>query len=154
MLVCLLGPLGLGSAAMANLSDASMKPYQQIAEINIFRLKSPTIAAPDLPARPTLPRVVLAGMTTIIGKRALLKVQFPANPPEPAVEKAYILAEGQRDGSIEVLEINEEAGSVKLRLFDTELVLTFDKDGTQLPTPAPPHAPPPLPPRPAPLAQH
>jgi hypothetical protein len=85
-------------------------------------------------------------------KRALLKVYLPANPPEPAKEVSCILAVGQREGPIEVLEIDEVAGTVKVNNSDTVsnshavMVLTFEKES---PRPQPPPLPrglPPLPP--------
>ena len=77
---------------------------------------------------------MLTGITTILGnKRALLKVQFPPKPPQPAKEQSYILTEGQRDGSIEVLEINEKTASVKVDNSGTVMEITFEK-----PSPTPP----------------
>ena len=150
ILVCLLGSLGLCSLAKATIPDSSGNPYQQIAQNNIFRLKPPQVASPEPAPRPPLPRVTLTGITTMLGKRVLLKVQFPANPPEPPREQSYILAEGQRDDPIEVLEINEKAGSVRLILSGTDVELTFEKDGPKQPNAPPIQTPPPRPPPPVP----
>jgi hypothetical protein len=89
-----------------------------------------------------LPKILLKGITTIFGdKRALLKVQFPAKPPQPAKEQSYILTEGQRDGAIEILEINEKTARVKVDNCGTVMEITFEK---------PPPTPPPAAPRPNP----
>jgi len=65
-------------------------------------------------------------------KRALFKVQMPPKPGEPPRgEQSFILAEGQRDGEIEVLEINATAGSefVKVNNFGTIMNLNFENNG-------------------------
>ena len=69
------------------------------------------------------------------GKRALLKVHLPAKPPESARKIACVLAVGQREGPIEVLDIDEAAGRVKVSNSDTVMVLTFEKDNSQTQTP-------------------
>jgi hypothetical protein len=76
--------------------------------------------------------VIPVGITTFGDKRALLKVKFPARPPEPAREVSCILTVGQREGPIEVLEIDESAGSVRINNSGTEMVLTLAQDGPRL----------------------
>jgi hypothetical protein len=111
---------------------ASDNPYHQIAERNVFGLRPPQPSRVEPPPAP-LPKIVLTGITTILGnKRALLKVQFPAQTRQPAKEESCSLAEGQRDGPIEVLEINEKTAQVKVDNSGTVLVVTFEKP---LPTP-------------------
>jgi hypothetical protein len=66
----------------------------------------------------------------------------PTNAPGPAVkEESYILTEGQRQGSVEVLNIDENAGSVRVNNSGTVMTLTFEKDGAKLPSTPPPGAP-------------
>ena len=109
-------------------------PYQRIVERNVFRLRPAPPARPEPDQRPR-PKVHLTGITTILrGKRALLKVEFPAKPPERAKEESYILTEGQRVGRIQVLEINEKLAQVKVDNSGTITNLSFEKIG---PTPAP-----------------
>jgi hypothetical protein len=92
---------------------------------------------------------MLTGITTILGnKRALLKVQFPSKPPQPAKEQSCILSEGQRDGAIKVLQINEKTAIVKVDNSGTVMEITFEKPG-----PAPPSKPGPQPYRPQPAMQ-
>ena len=117
---------GAGASSFAN-------PYHQISERNVFGLKPRQPAHLEPPPVP-LPKIMLTGITTILGnKRALLKVQFPPTPPQPAKEQSLILAEGQRDGSIAVLEINEQTASVKMDNSGTVMDITFEKSN---PTPA------------------
>jgi hypothetical protein len=79
-------------------------------------------------------------------KHALLKVYLPANAPEPAKEIPCILAVGQREGPIEVLEIDEVAGTVRVNNSNTVMVLTFEKESPRRQPPPPIRDLPPLPP--------
>src|SRR5258708_35951218 len=76
------------------------------------------------------------------------KYGFPGKPV--GKEESYILTEGQRQGAIEVLEIDEKKNSVKIKNDGNEAVLTLDEKvklpsapaipgvGTPLPGGAPP----------------
>ncbi len=149
-LACLLsGAVLCGGSAMAVPAD---NPYQGIVERNVFGLKPPP--PPPDPAEANKPQpanITLTGITTILGnKRVLMKTApKPGKPGEAPKEMSYILTEGQRDGDIEVLSIDEVAGAVKIRNAGEEMTLTFEKNGAKLPsTPAPgpvPGAPPALP---------
>lgn len=129
----------LGAPAMA--ADISGNPYLGIAGRNIFGLNPPR----PLIIEPPSPKVKLFGITTFGDKRALLKVYLPAKPPEPAKELACILKVGQREGPIEVLDINERAGTVRVMNFRTVIVLTFEKETLRPQNPPPLSDPPPLP---------
>jgi hypothetical protein len=89
--------------------------------------------------------VIPVGITTLGGKRVLLKVRFPAQPSAPASGASCILTVGQREGPIEVLEIDEATGSVKINNSGAVMVLTLAQDGPRLQTASPPERPPPLP---------
>jgi len=146
MLVCIVGGLAFSTAAPAVpvvTSDTSDNPYQSIVDRNVFSLKPP--APPADPAevnKPTVVKITLTGMTTILGnKRVLMKTAPPPGKPGegPKSELSYILTEGERQGDIEVLEIDEKGGSVKVNNAGTIQTLTFEKDGAKLPaTVAPP----------------
>ncbi len=112
--------------------------YQGIIDRNVFGLKAPP-PPPDPEAnKPAPPKITPTGITTILGnKRALFKVQMPARPPEPAKEQSYIMTEGEREGQIEVLEIDEKAGSIKFNDYGTVVTLSLEKDGAK-PQPGPP----------------
>jgi len=117
---------------------SSGNPYHQIVERNVFGLRPPQPPGVVPPPAP-LPKVMLTGITTILGdKRALLKIQIPAQPSRPAKAESCVLAEGQRDGLIEVLEINEKTAQVKLDNSGTVSVVTFEKPGPTPPAVAPP----------------
>jgi hypothetical protein len=103
-----------------------VNPYQQISDTNVFHLNPPEAVTPST-ARPPRPRVTLTGITTLLpDKRALLLVQFPPHSPESARQERYVLAQGQRAGPIEVLEIDEQSGRVELLLSGEPMSLTFE----------------------------
>ena len=134
--------LNLGMEALV--ADTPRNPYLGIASSNVFRLKPPSLPVLDPPALP-LPRIKLVGITTFGGKWALLRIYLPARPPEPAREFSCILAVGQRSGVIQVLEVDELAGSVKVRNSGTEMLLTLEVVRAGPQNPALPPVPPPLP---------
>ena len=60
----------------------------------------------------------------------------------PAREQSFTLGEGQREGDLEVLEIDEKAGKVKVNNFGTVVDLDFDNNGVKTAAaPAPGGAP-------------
>jgi hypothetical protein len=126
--VCLpaIGALVLGTSAAV---DADTSPYQRIQARNVFDLRDPP--PPQTPEPPPTPqsKIRLTGITTIFGdKRALLMVQEPATPGKPpGPETSCILAMGQRQGAIEILEINEKAGTIKVSNDGNISVITFDE---------------------------
>jgi hypothetical protein len=138
-LVCVLSGLLLATGAKAVVNDSSGDPYHGIVDRNVFNLKDKPDPAADQSKVAPPPNIILTGITTILGpKQALMKVPVPAKPPEPAHDQSYILAEGERDGPIEVLSIDEKAGVVKVSYNGMAQELTFEKNGQKLPTtPAP-----------------
>jgi hypothetical protein len=123
-------------------------PYKGIVERNLFGLKDPP--PPPSPAelnKPQPSKIILTGITDILGrKQALMKVPAaPAKPGEtPKGEQSFILTIGQREGEIEVLEIDPVAGMVKVRNAGVVEELTFEKNGPKLasaPAPGAPAAP-------------
>ena len=130
---------GLSLSALAVAPDASTSQYRNIPDRNVFGLRPPPVgpAATNPPA--ALPKITLTGITTILGnKRALMKVAPNGMKPGDPKEQSLILTEGQREGEIEVLQIDENRGSVKVNNSGTEMLLTFEKDGAKLPTTPPP----------------
>src|SRR5438874_469686 len=123
ILIC--GSVG---AATADSTGASTKessdrlgtdgnPYHGIVDRNVFGLKDPPPPPPPNPdaGKPPTPPITLTGITTVLGnKRAFLTLQLPAKAPEPAKIASLMLTEGQRDGEVEVLEIDEKERTVKV----------------------------------------
>jgi hypothetical protein len=150
MLVWMAGSLAFCMGAQAVTSENTENPYQSIVDRNVFSLKpAPAPVDPAEANKPQTLKITLTGITTILGnKRVLMKTAPPQGKPgeAPKTEQSYILTEGQREGDIEVIEINEKLGSVKVSNGGAVQTLTFEKDGAKLPaTPAPaaPGAPPP-----------
>jgi hypothetical protein len=133
-------------------------PYQEIVVRNVFGLNPPKAQPGPEANKPPPPIIFLQGITTIgATAKALFKVQMPPKPGEPPKgEQSFILGEGQRDGEIEVLEIDAKAGTVKVDDFGTITNLNFENNGIKTAgAPAPsggpkpagfvPSAPPPSP---------
>jgi len=134
MLICLIGGLALRIAANEVTAESSNNPYESIVDRNVFALKPPPPPPDPEATKPPPVKITLTGITTILGKRALLKSPAPPGKPgEPAKpELSYILAPGQREGDIEVIDIDEVGGNVKLRNAGVEVTLNIDKDGPKL----------------------
>ncbi len=128
-------------AAAGSVVADTANPYQGIVERNVFGLKPPSPPPKTEPDKPPAPDITISGITTIFGnKRAILSAKMPARPPEPAKPQSFILAEGQRDGELEVLEIDPtlDGGTVKVKNFGQVMTLSMNKNGAKLPTGAPP----------------
>src|SRR6266700_4952449 len=85
--------------------SSSTNHFRAIPERNVFGLKEPTQGqvATNPPAHP-LPKLILTGITTILGnKRVLLKELPVAGGPEQGKEIPLMLTEGQREADVEVL---------------------------------------------------
>ena len=112
------------------METSGTSPYQAIVERNVFGLKAPPPPPNPEDTKPPPPKILLQGITTILGnKRALFKMQVPPKPGEQP--QSFILAEGQRDGDIEVVEIDDKAGKVKLKYFSTIVDLDFENNGVK-----------------------
>ena len=136
-LLCLLASLVLVARSQATSADTPGNPYQAIVERNVFGLKPPPAPAETEPAKPPPPKITLTGIFTMGGKHALLST--PPQPGKAAGESRaqyFTLAEGQRDGEIEVLEINERARTVKVSYGGAVQTLDFKENGVKA-APAP-----------------
>lgn len=126
-------------AIVANSPAEAGSPYQGIPERNVFGLRPPApppVVNPEA-NKPPPPKLTLTGITTIMGnKRALMTAQLPARPPEPARAQHYMLTEGQRDGDVEVLNIDEVKGTVSVNNHGVPQEIVFEKETPKFP-PAP-----------------
>ena len=121
-------------ALAVTIDNGSGNPYQGIVDRNVFGLRPPPPPPDPELNKPPPPKITLTGITTILGNaRALMKSPPPPGKPgEPAKgEQYYNLTVGQRDGEVEVLEIDPVAGSVKINNSGSVVTLTFDKDGVK-----------------------
>jgi hypothetical protein len=144
-LFCAIGLLlgSTGGHAFATLTEAG-NPYQTIKERNIFGLVPPVTTPVIAEKTPDPPKVYLQGITTVLDvKMALLKVQMPAHPGQPPQgEQSFVLAEGQRQGELEVIAIDETARKVKVRNFGAVMDIDFENNGIKSVAAAVPSAPP------------
>src|ERR1022692_84220 len=153
-LACVLSALAVGNGAQALVSDSSGGPYHGIVARNVFDIHAPVPHDPalDKPPTPPPPNIRLQGITDILHKKQVIfKVQLPPKPPAPAKEESYILTEGQREGEIEVLEIDVKAGTVKMSDYGIITNLSIELNGEKLVSGPPagvPGAQPQLPPPP------
>jgi len=123
----------LDSPAAANAPASSAFPYRAITERNIFGLKPPPPPGSVEPPKAPAPDLNLTGITTILGrKQALLKA--PAKAPQRPKDEYYILSEGEREGDIEVLAIDEVAAKVTLNNHGTVQTLDFVNNGLKVPS--------------------
>ena len=118
----------------------SNNPYQAIADRNAFGLKPPPpppeVEKPKTPP----PKITLTGITTRNGKKTVfLKTPgTPGKPGEAAKEQYYAVTQGgPTDRDIELLDVDEKAGSVRLKYEGTEVPLNFVDNGAKVVAPPP-----------------
>src|SRR4051794_19264727 len=105
------------------------RTYGEIAKRNVFGLRPAVQPPATQPIPPALPKITLTGVSTITGfKVALMRVQPPVSKPgEQAKEASLMLQEGQREDGIEVLEIDEHAGMVRINNSGTPMTIIFEE---------------------------
>ena len=109
----------------------SDSPYQAIVVRNPFGLKTPPPAPPpqETPPPQVSPNALkLTGVTTLLGERRAMFVL--AEPGKPQLS-SDLVKEGERDSvipNLEVLQIDERAGAVRVVYGGKELSLDFVKD--------------------------
>ncbi|HWD91267.1 MAG TPA: hypothetical protein VG938_02855 [Verrucomicrobiae bacterium] len=144
--ICVLMGLLLVTGASA-MSEAT-SPYDGIVERNVFNLHAPPakVDPESLIQHTPPPKVTFTGITTILGKK-LAFLTIPGAKPG-ALPESMMLAEGQAQNEIEVKQIDEKAGVVKITNHGESQTLDFEHDGVKpsglpAPTMMPPPAPPP-----------
>jgi hypothetical protein len=148
-LVVLLLILLLVAFTSATFAATEGNPYTAIVGRNTFALKPPPPPPnPEANKPPPQPaNISLQGISTILGRpQVLLKVKVPAKPPEGPKELSLVMDVGQREGEVEILEIDAAAGTVKINNAGTILPMNM-KDNADKPATgaAPPATPVPQP---------
>jgi len=109
-------------------TPADANPYGAIVMRNVFGLSDAPVVNPtptnvDLPP----PNVTLIGLSTLEKvPQAIVVVkppQVPGHPP-PA-EETYIMNQGERRGSLELVRINMKMGTAKIKLDGAESTLSM-----------------------------
>jgi hypothetical protein len=135
MLACMAGAISLciTTRAAIDTTDTDI-PYQDIVTRNVFALKPPPPPPNPEDSKPPPSKITLTGIWTVNGKLALMKTAAPpAKPGEQAKgDRYYTLHIGERDGDIEVVDIDEKTGSVTVLNSGQQEILTFEKNGVKL----------------------
>lgn len=142
--VYVLGGILLSASVQALIADSFGNPYNRIVERNLFNLKQPAPPPSNVPPPTPPPTITLTSITTILGKK-LVTMTVPGKPGQPI--QNLMLAEGQGQEGIEILQIDETAGMVRVKNQGIEQTLDFLKNGAkptlgpaptfQIPTPIP-----------------
>lgn len=121
----------------------SSRPYGGIVDRNVFNLHPPPppVDPSELAKKNVqIPKLTLNGITTILGKKIVF-LTVPATKPG-TTQETLMLAEGEAEEEVEVKQIDEKAGVVKVVNHGENQTLDFDHDGTK---PLPPGANPAMP---------
>ena len=103
-----LGVIVLSGSARAAGPDAASNPYSVIFQHSVFGLVPPPAPPENVSAAVPPPDIALNGIMSIFGRKYAL-FKLPANN-----EKNYLLREGQGDGEIQLLSVDERAGKIKI----------------------------------------
>jgi hypothetical protein len=118
--------LAQGWPLAAAVPDDGSNPYDVITERNVFHLNP--IPPPPPPPTPKveLPEIKLSGFLRI-GKTT--HALFSCSPKDKKEEPIYYdLADGQKEGILEVVRIHEEEGEVEIINSGTPLTLSLKND--------------------------
>jgi hypothetical protein len=123
--------MSLAVALPASIPETNNTPYQVIVERNAFGLKPPP--PPPAPATNKPPETHNIKFTGIsldaAGKKAYLMSDDPPKPGQQPARHYYCLSEGERQGDIEVREINELAETVTVLNGADLVTLNFKEHG-------------------------
>lgn len=125
-------------STLPTLADASPRSYDSIVARNAFGLRPKQEPPPPPPPEPEKPGdLKLTGISTMFGTKKAHLMWLEKGKGTPKYYSLPIAtADGPESDGIRVLDIDEKAGSVKVRFNERELVMTFEKDGlTNAPAP-------------------
>ncbi len=126
-----IGWLSVGLVAFG--AESQEERYNTISQRNAFGLKPPPEPPPPPPPPAPTTTVKLTGIIKLNNnRRAVLLIQEQGKQPE-----SKVLTEQQTSGPVEVLAIDPDEGTVKIKNGDQEVTLNMVKDGVKTP-PAPP----------------
>jgi len=142
LVLWLAGGLFLHVQARAVTAESGSNPYANIVERNVFGLRPPPVVEPPKAPEAPVPNITLQGIISAFGrKQVLFKTMMSARPGEAAKETSLVMSEGERIDEVEVLEINEAAGTIKFRNHGKEQLKDLAKDGVKQPAGAAPGVP-------------
>ena len=137
---------GILGCAVSSFALTENNPYAAIGGRNVFALKPPVAVTNVGTAVVTSPAgLELQGFTTILGRpQVLIKMKVPPRPPEPAKDRSLVMDVGQREGDVEIVEMDTRAGIVKLKNQGNLVSLNLKDNSSKL-TPGPALPTPPMP---------
>lgn len=121
--ICL--AVGLVLQMNANALTLEGSPYAAIVKRNVFRLTTPPPVEQDVPEVPP-PKITLLGIVSGFGPKQVMFKILTGTPPR---ENSYALGEMEHADEIEVIEIMESAGLVRVKNHAREQTLSLEKDG-------------------------
>jgi hypothetical protein len=134
--ICLASGLMVSASARAVTAEAQGNPYQGVVERNVFALKPPPPPGSEKPPAPEPPKIIPQGIMSMFGRQQVLfKAMMPGSKPgEPPKETPMVLTVNQREGEVEVLSIDETAGTITFNNHGQIQTLSLEKDGVKPPT--------------------
>ena len=121
----------LTSAIWGVSGDVQMASYQQINERNAFSLKPLPPPGPD-PATLAATQQVNITFTGITIYQGVKKAYFRLPDGTKPGQFVYpTIREGERDGVLEVVTINEKSGAVTIKNAGTPMTLNFEANGNK-----------------------
>lgn len=127
-LSCLCG-LALAGSLNQAVADTRANPYQPIVEVNAFRLLPKPVVLPVDNTPPPLPpaTIKITGISSLSGApKVLLEI---TDATTKKVERPSPMLAGEKQGTVEVVSIDADKGSVTIRNSGVETILTFERDG-------------------------
>jgi hypothetical protein len=122
--LALCGAVGITLNASAVNADG-LNPYTAIVDRNVFNLRPPPPPVTNVVDTAPASKVTLLGIVVSPGFKQVMFKTAVGTPPK---ETSYALAEGERAGDIEVLTIDQNAGTVRLKNKSEEQNLSMEKD--------------------------
>lgn len=135
-LAVVMGGVLLGAVVRADVAETPDQRYQVIIDRNAFGLKpAPKISTVQTNQPPAPVNIKLSGITRdFAGLKAWMVIPAQTGPGKNANPQYLSIPEHEKQGDIEVLEINEKESTVKILNAGTPVELNFKENG--LPTPA------------------
>ena len=109
-------------------ATSDLNPYAAIIERNVFALREPSPAAPPPAPAPVAADTSELVLTGVVDFRTI-KWALLTCTERGKTARQYTLGVGQRQDNIEVLDIDAESATVRVRHGNAERVLSFQKPG-------------------------